>query len=123
MSGSSSRVTTATDTREPTLAALLGDIVRDVVPTRFYQLLQLGIPFGIQFATMAWWRSAGWAFGAAAFGAWALSERALRCADDPANAPFPMRALRSMAASVAAAIPAVLMLELFMHLLGNSPVS
>ena len=111
------------DAREPTLAALLADIVRDGVPSRFYQLLHLGVPFGIQFALMGWWRTAGWAFGAAAFGAWALAERAVRRADDPTNPSLQQRVVRAVAAVAAASLPAVLLLELFIHLLGNSPIS
>jgi hypothetical protein len=125
MTGSPSPIppTSVVDAPEPTLATLLIDVVREGVPSRFYQLLQLGVPFGIQLATMGWWRSAGWGFTAAAFGAWALAERAVRGADDPANPPLRFRVLRWATAAVAAAIPAALLLELFIHLLGSSPIS
>ena len=123
MSGEPYSPTTSSDAPEPTLGALLSDVVRTGVPSRFYQLLHLGVPFGIQLAAMGWWRSAGWAFGAAAFGAWALAEGAVRRSIDPDRPTWSIRAVRLVSGASAAMITAVLLVELFVHLLGRSPVS
>lgn len=115
--------TNSADAGEPTLAALLMDVVRDGVPSRFFQLLQLGVPFGIQLAAMGYWRTSGWAFGAAAFGAWALAERAMERSMDPAHPSWRLRAVRFLSGATAALITVGLIVELFVHLLGASPVS
>jgi len=68
---------------EPTLAELLTHFARTTVPRRLYQLLQLGIPFAIDFGRVA----------------------------------------RATAGVLAAGISATLLIELFLRILGNAPIS
>jgi hypothetical protein len=57
---------------EPTLGAVLRSIAYTGLPTQFYQLLQLAIPFGVQFWSYGLHRTAGWMAVVSLFGLWAL---------------------------------------------------
>ena len=114
---------TSTPAPEPTLAELLTRFVRTTVPLRLYQILQLGIPFALDFGVRGWWRLTGWAIAIAAFGAWGLADRWLWTSEDEGWRSRAARAARFVAGALAGSIPAVLLLELFLRLLGRGPIS
>jgi len=66
----------AADT-DPTLATLLHSVADTRLPTQFYQLLQLAIPFAIQFWSYGLHRTAGWMAVVSLFGMWALTVKRL----------------------------------------------
>jgi len=109
---------------EPTLASLATRLVRTTVPRRLYHVLSFALPFAIDFATRGWWRSAGWALAVAAFGAWGLADHwmAESAVNHPSRARW-VRVVRVIAGGLAVAPPAVLVLEAFLRLLGNAPIS
>lgn len=109
---------------EPTLAELATGLVRRAVPRRLYQLFHLALPVAIDFATRGWWRGAGWALALSAFGAWGLADHWLAesAADNPVRARW-VRIVRVVAGTLAVAPPALLLLEAFLRLLGNAPIS
>jgi hypothetical protein len=109
---------------EPTLGALATHLVRTTVPRRLYRLLHLALPVAVDLGMRGWWRGAGWSLAIAAFGAWGLADRWLveSAADHPARARW-VRIGRFVAGSLAAIPPLVLLLEQFIRLLGNSPIS
>jgi hypothetical protein len=109
---------------EPTLGALASRFVRTAVPRRLYQLFHLALPVAIDVAMRGWWRSAGWALALAAFGAWGLADRWLADArsDRPAHVGL-IRVVRVIAGTLAALPPLALLLEAFLRLLGNAPIS
>jgi hypothetical protein len=109
---------------EPTLGVLASRLVRSTVPRRLYQVLQLALPVAIDFAMRGWWRGAGWALAVAAFGAWGLADRWLAgsATDNPSRARW-VRVARFIAGASAALPPIILLLEQFVRLLGNSPIS
>ena len=109
---------------EPTLGALLTRFARTTVPARLYQLLWLGIPFATDFGAHGWWRSAAVGVGVAALGAWGMCDRWLwRAEDDGQWRARLIRVGRACAGVLAAGTFAVLLLELFLRLLGNAPIS
>jgi hypothetical protein len=57
---------------EPTLDVLLRSVAYTRLPTQFYQLLQLAIPFAFQFWSYGLYRTAGWMVVVSLFGLWAL---------------------------------------------------
>jgi hypothetical protein len=107
---------------EPTLAELSTRFVRTTVPRRLYTVLQLALPFSIDFAMRGWWRPAAWALALAAFGAWGLADRWLWVEDRPEGWRVrSMRAARGVAGALAAVPPFILLLELFLRILGDAP--
>ena len=109
---------------EPTLGELLTQFARTTVPERLYQLLHLGLPFAIEVGTRGWWRAAAWGAAVAALGAWGLADRWLwnhRCAGGWWVRL--VQAARVSAGLLAAGIPIALLVELFLHALGNAPIS
>jgi hypothetical protein len=108
---------------EPTLAELLTRFVRTTVSLRLYQILQLGIPFAVDFGVRGWWRLTGWAIAIAAFGAWGLADRWIWTSEDEGWRSRVVRAARSISGVLAGGIPAVLLLELFLRVLGRGPIS
>jgi hypothetical protein len=109
---------------EPTLGALATRLVRTTVPRRLYQIFHLALPFAIDFAMRGWWRGAGWSLAIAAFGAWGLSDHWLAesAADNPSRARW-VRVVRVVSGALAVAPPIVLLLDAFLRLLGNAPIS
>ena len=109
---------------EPTLGALATRFVRTTVPRRLYQLLHLALPVAVDFAMRGWWRGAGWSLAAAAFGAWGLADHwmAESAVDNPSRARW-VRVIRVVAGGLAALPPIFLVLEAFLRLLGNAPIS
>ena len=109
---------------EPTLGALATHVVRTVVPRRLYQLFHLALPVAVDFAMRGWWRGAGWSLAIAAFGAWGLADRWLAewASDEPSRARW-VRVARAIAGGLAIVPPVVLLLEAFLKLLGNAPIS
>ena len=112
---------------EPTLAELLTHFARTTVPRRLYQLLQLGIPFAIDFGLHRQWRLAAWGVALAALGAWGLADRWLwerpTAVIGDAWRPRVVRVARATAGVLAAGISATLLIELFLRILGNAPIS
>jgi hypothetical protein len=60
---------------EPTLANLLRASAFAHLPARFYQLLQLALPFAAQAWYLGFPRTAGWLLVVSLFGIWALFEQ------------------------------------------------
>jgi hypothetical protein len=110
--------------QEPTLGALATRLVRTTVPRRLYQLFHLALPAAVDLAMRGWWRGAGWSLAISAFGAWGLADHWLAesALDNPSRAPW-MRVLRVVAGGLAIVPPIVLLLEAFLRLLGNAPIS
>ena len=109
---------------EPTLGALATRFVRTTVPRRLYQVLQLALPFAIDFGMRGWWRSAAWSLSIAAFGAWGLADRWLAesALDNPSRARW-VRIVRFISGGLTMLPPIILLLEQFVRLLGKSPIS
>src|SRR5262245_41316714 len=109
---------------EPTLGTLATRFVRTTVSRRLYQVLNLALPVAIDFAMRGWWRGAGWSLAIAAFGAWGLADHwmAESAVDNPSRARW-VRVIRVIAGGLAVIPPVVLMLEAFLRLLGNAPIS
>lgn len=74
--------TTDETLEEPTLDALLRSVAYTRLPTQFYQLLQLAIPFAIQFWSYGLHRTAGWMIVVSLFGLWALCVKRLDGTDE-----------------------------------------
>ena len=112
------------DAPEPTLGALATRFVRATVPRRLYQVLHLALPLAIDLAMRGWWRGAGWSLAIASFGAWGLADHWLAesAADNPARARW-VRVVRVIAGGLTAVPPVILLLEAFLRLLGNAPIS
>ena len=110
--------------QEPTLGALATRLVRTTVPRRLYQLFHLALPVAVDLAMRGWWRGAGWSLAISAFGAWGLADHWLAesALDNPSRARW-MRVLRVVAGGLAIVPPIVLLLEAFLRLLGNAPIS
>lgn len=114
----------AANPREQTLGELLTHYARTAVPARLYVLLQFGIPFALDFGLHGWHRTAAAGVAIASLGGWGLADRWLferPAAANPRTAL--MRAARIVTGVVAATIPAVLLILLFLHMLGRSPIS
>jgi hypothetical protein len=109
---------------EPTLGTLATRLVRKTVPRRLYQLFHLALPVAIDFAIRGWWRGAGWSLAIAAFGAWGLADHWLAesAVDNPPRARW-VRVVRVVAGGLAIVPPIVLLLDAFLSLLGNAPIS
>jgi hypothetical protein len=112
------------DVPEPTLGALATRFVRTTVPRRLYQILHLALPVAIDFALRGWWRGAGWSLAIASFGAWGLADHWLAesAADNPSRARW-VRVVRVITGAIATVPPVILVLEAFLRLLGNAPIS
>jgi len=111
-------------TAEPTLGMLATRLVRTTMPRRLYQVLHLALPVAVDLAMRGWWRGAGWSLAIASFGAWGLADHwmAESAADDPSRARW-VRVVRVVAGGLAVIPPVVLILEAFLRLLGNAPIS
>jgi len=109
---------------EPTLGTLATRLVRTTVPRRLYRIFHLALPVAIDLGTRGWWRGAGWALAIASFGAWGLADHWLAesAADHPTRARW-VRAARAIVGGLAVVPPIVLLLEAFLRLLGNAPIS
>lgn len=110
-------------TAEPTLGALLTKHARTGVPARLYQMLQLGIPVAIDWGLHGHWRAAAAGVALASLGAWGLTDRWLHGAEPARPGARLARVARAITGTLAAIIPALLLMELFLHLLGNAPIS
>jgi hypothetical protein len=109
---------------EPTLGVLATRLVRATVPRRLYQVFHLALPVAIDLAMRGWWRGAGWSLSVSALGAWGLADHWLAesGADNPARARW-VRVVRVVAGALAVGPPIALLLEMFLRLLGNAPIS
>jgi hypothetical protein len=115
---------TCDDAPEPTLGALATHLVRTTVPRRLYQIFHLALPVAVDLAMRGWWRGAGWALAISAFGAWGLADHwmAESAADNPSRARW-VRVVRVVAGALAIVPPVALLLDAFLSLLGNAPIS
>jgi len=112
------------DAAEPTLSELLTHFARTAVPSRLYQLLQFGIPFALDFGIHGHWRAAAWGLAVASLGGWGLLDRWLFTTPAAHRRHERLfRYARVICGSVAVALPALLLIEIFLHLLGNAPIS
>lgn len=109
---------------EPTLGVLATQLVRRTVPRRLYQLFHLALPVAVDLAMRGWWRGAGWSLAISAFGAWGLADHWLaESADDNPSRARWVRVARVIAGGLAVVPPIALLLEAFLRLLGNAPIS
>ena len=109
---------------EPTLGAVLTRFARTTVPERLYQLLWLGVPFAIDFGVNGHWRAAAWGVAVAALGSWGVADRWLwRATTGGAWQRRLVRVARAIGGALAAGTSALLLIEVFLHLLGNGPIS
>ena len=109
---------------EPTLSELLTHFARAAVPSRLYVLLQFGIPFALDFGIHGHWRAAAWGLAIASLGGWGLLDRWL-FTTPPATRRHErlLRYGRVISGSIAVTVPALLLFEIFLRLLGNAPIS
>jgi hypothetical protein len=119
-----SQVIHANETSEPTLSALLTHYARTAVPAQLYLMLHLGIPVALEFGFRGWTRSAALGVALASLGAWGLADRWVFAHAEARGlgARF-VRWARAATGALAAAIPAILLIRLFLHVLGNAPIS
>jgi len=109
---------------DPTLGAVLTRFARTGVPSRLYQLLQFGIPFALDWGLHGHLRAAAWGIALAALGAWGLADRWLFTTPVRTGRKTTLiRYARVVSGTVAAGLPAILLVELFLRLLGNAPIS
>lgn len=111
---------------ELTLPELLKRVAYAEVPARFYVVLQVCVPFAVQFWTWGWHRTAGWLGVASVFGVWALAQqRIIGYADDGATHPpaFSRRRLwrfiRDTAAAAGSIGALLLALEAFVQVMAG----
>jgi len=96
---------------EPTLSALLRSVAYTRLPTQFYQLLQLAIPFAVQFWSYGLHRTAGWMIVVSLFGLWALCVKRLEGTDErDVRFAWP-RIGRSLTKGLGAALAGILAIE------------
>ena len=109
---------------EPTLGAALTHVARTAVPSRLYKLLQFGIPFALDFGSHGYARAAACGVAIASLGIWGLADRWLFTTPIRDGwRPTLVRYARVVSGVLAAGIAGVLLLELFLRLLGNAPIS
>ena len=111
----------ADDAGGPTLFAGLHAIAIRHVPARFYLMMQLAAPAGVQLWAMGWRRTALWLGVASVFGLWALLEqRADHASESDMGNPAPGLAFRvaHRVLGAAAGVTAFgLLLEMFVQLM------
>lgn len=112
---------------EPTLGSLLQRAAFAQLPARFYELLQLSLPFAFQFWTWGWYRTAGWFVVASSFGVWGLAQQELEGYADADGLPRPpsrisrriWRLARGVAATLGSLVTLGLLLEGFAQLMAG----
>jgi len=107
---------------ERTLAGILHSIAETQPAARFYPLLQLGVPFAIQFGLLGWWRTASIMLAVGAFGVWGLCERHRQQLDSYGDEGIVHLIARLGSATVSATLVAGVVLESFLRLLGAAPI-
>ena len=111
------------ESTEPTLAAVATGYARRMVPSRAWLALQLALPWAVDFAMRGWWRAGGACLAFSLAGAWGLLDQWV-WRREPTGTPRRIgHVLRIMAGTLAALITAGLLLDAFLRLLGNSPIS
>ena len=109
---------------EPTLGAVLTHFARTAVPSRLYKLLQFGIPFALDFGLHGYWHAAAWGVAISSLGAWGLSDRWLFTTPlRQGRKATLVRYARVVSGALAATLAGALLVELFLRLLGNAPIS
>jgi len=111
------------DAPEPTLAAVATAYARRMVPSRAWLAMQLALPWAADFAMRGWWRAGGVCLAFSLAGAWGLTDQWL-WRREPVGTPRRIgRALRAVVGTLAVVLTAALLLDAFLRLLGNSPIS
>jgi len=109
---------------EPTLGAELTHFARTAVPSRLYKLLQFGIPFALDFGVHGYWHAAAWGVAISSLGAWGLADRWLFTTPGRQGRKASLvRYARVVCGTLAAGLAGALLIELFLRLLGNAPIS
>ena len=102
---------------EPTLGALLRSVAYHRLPTQFYQMLQMAIPFAAQLWVWGWRRSAGWMVVVSLFGLWALCEQRVDdLGERSPRAAWP-RIGRRFTGAIGGLLAAILAIEGFVQLM------
>jgi hypothetical protein len=116
----------STAASELTLPELLKRVAYAEVPARFYAVLQVCVPFAVQFWAWGWHRTAGWLGIASVFGVWALAQqRVIGYSDDGATQPPASsgrrlwRFIRGAAAAVGTIGTVILVLEVFAQIMAG----
>jgi hypothetical protein len=104
---------------DATLGAILRTHAR-AVPARFYRSLLVALPAAVVVAMFGWWRASAWLGVVGAFAAWADCEQ--RLASVEAGDRW-VRTGRLIAGALAFGLGFVLLAELFLGLVGRSPIS
>ena len=115
---------TAEGADEQSLGAVARRAVAAQLPSRFYAILQVGLPVAIQSWTWGWHRTAGWSAVAALFGLWAIAQQHVEGYDDDGIAVPPRatgrgawKILRGIAAAAGTILVLGLTLEAFAQLM------
>ena len=104
-------------TEEPTLGALLRSVAYHRLPTQFYQMLQMAIPFAAQLWFWGWKRSAGWMVVVSLFGLWALCEQRVDDLGERSPRGAGPRMGRRVSGAIAGLLAGGLVLEGFVQLM------
>jgi hypothetical protein len=102
---------------DPTLGALLRSVAYHRLPTQFYQMLQMAIPFAAQLWFWGWRRSAGWMVVVSLFGLWALCEQRVDDLGERSPRAVWARIARRLTGGVGALLAGGLALEGFVQLM------
>ena len=109
--------TADTIAEEPTLGALLRSVAYHRLPTQFYQMLQMAIPFAAQLWVWGWRRAALWMVVVSLFGLWALCEQRVDDLGERSPRAAWARIGRRLTGGPAALLAGVLALEGFVQLM------
>jgi hypothetical protein len=109
----------AQEMTDPTLGAVLRGVVVRTVPDRIFLLIQLAVPWAIQFARIGWWHSAAGMAAISAFGIWGMCEHRLMTNLDAGWRHVALRAIRMAGGVLAVGLTAALVLQQFLRLMGN----
>lgn len=117
-------VVRTSDQREPTLAEILTHFARTGVSDRLYMLMHLGFPVALDFGLHGYPHVAALGLALGSLGLWGLADRWLFARADSAGLRTTLvRATRAVSGSLAVLTTAALLVELFLHVLGNAPIS
>ena len=107
---------------EPTLGAVMRALASRRPPRQLLEGVWVLTPWALYFASIGWWRAAVVVTALGSLGIWAVAHRWTRTTSVPWRR-VAARALRAAAGTALAVLGGGLALELFLHLLGRSPIS